>query len=72
MYLFYENISNGYKVIERSQFSYLQMWYNVIIYVGRVTFLFSAHCLIMFYICSKFRENILREKQYASPGVAEI
>ena len=59
---FHENILDGIKVIERLRFSYEKnnsKGRNSVKHVGGGTFLFSAHRLMMVYICTNFHENIL-------------
>ena len=47
----------GFRVIEGTQFPILKGNYSVK-NVGGVIVLFSAYCLMMLYICTKFHENI--------------
>ena len=60
---FHANILDGIRVIERTRHS-SEKFQRAIIpkkNVGRVSYLFSAHRLVMVYICTKFHENILND-----------
>ena len=58
---FCDLISNGIKVIERTQFLYWKIERGIILPKMQVEYmlLISARRLVMFYICAKFHEIIL-------------
>ena len=55
---FHEEILNGFKVIARTQSHYMKQKGIITseLKVG-LKFIFSAHCLTMPYICTKFHEE---------------
>ena len=57
---FRENISKDLRVIEQTQFPYNNFQWGMIPSKMQVElrYLFSAHCLIVLCICTKFCENI--------------
>ena len=56
-----ENISKGFKVLSGHDLHIIT--YKGVKFhknaCGELRYLFPAHCLMMFYICARFRENIL-------------
>ena len=60
-WLFHENILDGIKVIEWTQFSYekFQRGHKSVKILVELRFLFSVYRLIMINICTNFHENIL-------------
>ena len=58
---FRKNTSKGFRVIERTQFRYNNLQRGINLYERSVQlrFIFSAYCLIMFYLSTKFHENMV-------------
>ena len=58
---FHENILDGIKILERTQFSYEKIQKDIIPYkmLVELRFFYSAYRLMVIYICTTFHKNIL-------------